>query len=487
MNTKLIFPVALMAFPLFSVNAENNESSSKKQRPDVLFLFVDDMTFDGLHALGNNDIISPNLDKLVHSGVSFSNCYNMGGWNGAISTASRSQLMTGLYLWNTHKSMKNDKYASLVGEGTLWPQVMKKAGYKTFHTGKWHMSHVKPENIYDETVAVRPGMPKTVASAYNRPLSKDDNNWLPWDHSNGGYWEDGKHWSEILADHTIDYMRKNKDSKEPLFICCAFNAPHDPRQSPKEYIDMYDVDKIHVPSSFLPQHPYMDEMNCGKNLRDERLAPWPRTKFAIQKHRLEYYALITHLDTQVGRILDELKKTGRDENTLIVLAADNGLALGKHGLVGKQSMYEHSMKIPLVFAGLGLPKGESRSQLVYLQDLVPTVYDYVGIDAPENLQFISQLDVVENGKTEAKRDAVYGAYLNKQRMIRSGNYKLFFIIDSGRVLLFDLKNDPEETNNLYGKGKKYDDIARKLAGKYLELAKEAGDNLDMESHFPNLF
>lgn len=481
----MLLPLSLysaLAMPMMAGNVE-----AEAQKPDVLFLFVDDMTYNGLHELGTSDVISPNLDKLIQSGVSFQNCYNMGGWNGAISTASRSQLMTGLYLWNTNKAMKTDKYSTLVKNETLWPQVMKNAGYKTFHTGKWHMAHVSAESVYDEAVAVRPGMPGTVESSYNRPLSRDDNNWLPWDQKNGGYWENGKHWSEILADLTIDYMERNKNSKEPLFICCAFNAPHDPRQSPKEYIDMYDVDKIHLPEAFLPQHPFMDELDCGKDLRDERLAPWPRTKYAIQKHRQEYYALITHLDVQVGRILEELKKTGREKNTLIVFAADNGLALGNHGLVGKQSMYEHSMKIPLAFAGLNLPKGEKRSQLVYLQDLVPTIYDMIGIDTPDNLQFISQLDAVKNSNAVEKRKAVYGAYLDRQRMVRKGDYKLFLVVSSGRALLFDLKNDPFEKNDLFGKGAKYDKIAKDLAKEYLKLSKEAGDTLDITKHFPNLF
>ena len=485
MNTQMLLPLSLMSSMALPMMAQN--VNTENQKPDVLFLFVDDMTYNGLNELGTSDVISPNLDKLIQSGVSFQNCYNMGGWNGAISTASRSQMMTGMYLWNTHHEMTTDKYRTLSKNQMLWPQVMKNAGYKTFHTGKWHMSHIRPENIYDEAIAVRPGMPKTVESAYNRPLSRDDNNWLPWDQQHGGYWENGKHWSEILADLTIDYMKQNQDSKEPLFMCCAFNAPHDPRQSPKEFIDMYDVDKIKLPESFLPQHPYMDEMNCGQNLRDERLVPWPRTKYAIQKHRLEYYALITHLDVQIGRILDQLKKSGREKNTLIVFAADNGLSLGNHGLVGKQSMYDHSMKIPLAFAGLNMPKGQKRSQLVYLQDLVPTIYDIIGVNTPDNVQFVSQLDVVKKGSAKAKRNSVYGAYLDKQRMVRKGDYKLFFIISSGRAMLFDLKHDPNEMNDLFGKSEKYNKIAKDLAAEYAKLAKEAGDKLDIQSKFPALF
>jgi len=90
----------------------------------------------------------------------------------------------------------------------------------------------------------------------------------------------------------------------------AFNAPHDPRQSPKEYVDMYPLDKISVPESFLPEYPYSEEIGSGRDLRDERLAPFPRTEYAVKKNIQEYYAIISHMDYQIGRILDELEKTG---------------------------------------------------------------------------------------------------------------------------------------------------------------------------------
>lgn len=457
------------------------------QHPDVLFIFVDDLTFNGVNSLGTSDVISPNIDKIVGSGVSFTNAYNMGGWNGAISTASRSQLMSGLYLWNTHSAMNRDKYAELSDNRDLWPQVMKDAGYKTFHTGKWHMSHIDAEQIYDKAVAVRPGMPAITNSAYNRPQSRRDNSWQPWDMSQGGYWEGGQHWSEVLANHTIDYMRENRDSKEPLFICAAFNAPHDPRQAPKEYVDMYSVDDIEVPESFMAENPYMEEMASGKDLRDEQLAPWPRTEYAVQKHRQEYYALITHLDYHIGRIMEELERSGRADNTLVIFSADNGLATGRHGYIGKQSMYEHSMKIPLVFAGCGLPEGESRSQLCYMQDLVPTIYDIIGVETPQTMEFVSQLDVAKSDNSESKREAVYGAYLNKQRMVRDERYKLFFVPDADLVMLFDIERDPHELNNLYGKSAKYTAIAKGLAQKYLKVAAESGDRYDLAAQFPELF
>ncbi len=472
--------------PLASVLGAEAKGSSEAQDPDILFLFVDDMTYDGIRALGERDVMTPNMDRIVQQGVSFSNTYNMGGWSGAISAASRTQLMTGLSLWNAFTEQRKDSFKGMVENELMWPQVMKQEGYKTYHTGKWHVSGVDPSTIFDEVEAVRPGMPgdnyRTTKIGYNRPLSVDDNSWLPWDKSMGGHWEGGKHWSEVQADLLIGYMERNKESKEPLFMTCAFNAPHDPRQSPEGYTDKYPIDQIALPASFQPEHPYMEQMRAGKKVRDEALAPWPRTEYAVKKHTQEYYAIITFLDEQIGRVLETLEKSGRADNTLIILAADNGLAMGKHGFLGKQSLYEHSVRIPLVISGCGLPKGESRDQMVYLQDLVPTVYDLVGIDKPKNVEFTSLLDIAKNKREDSHYDYVYCAYVDKQRMIKDDRYKLFIIKDAKKCYLFDLKKDPNEMNNLYG-DPKYKKVVDRLFAAYREYESNYNDKHKLPADF----
>lgn len=460
------------------------------QKPDVLFIFLDDMTYNGIRALGNDQVITPNLDAIVRSGVNFVNAYNMGAWNGAVSMASRTQLMTGMGVWHSFEQQTADKYSSLVEGEKLWPQVMKSAGYKTYHTGKWHMAHVNPAKIFDEVEAIRPGMPgdnyRTTKVGYNRPLSRDDDSWQPWDTTQGGYWAGGKHWSEVQADMAIGYIERNKESQEPLFVSCAFNAPHDPRQSPKRYQDMYDVESITIPKSFQAQHPLMVEMECDESLRDESLAPWPRTEYVVQKHRQEYYAIITHLDEQIGRLMEALGRSGRAENTLVVLSADNGLAMGRHGLLGKQSMYEHSVRVPLVIAGCGLPKGQKRNSLVYLQDLVPTIYEAVGIEKPSHVEFKSLLSLAKDREAEPLRKVVYGAYINRQRMVRDNRYKLYFVPDARRAMLFDLKQDPSEINDIFALPESRE-IVRRMAMKYRKEAAAVGDKFDIETLFPEVF
>lgn len=472
--------------PIAALNATEAKNNVKTENPDILFLFIDDMTYDGICALGDREVMTPNMDRIVKQGVSFSNTYNMGGWTGAISMASRTQLMTGMFLWDAFIQQKKDALRGMVADGLMWPQVMKQGGYKTYHTGKWHVKDVDPEGLFDEVEVARPGMPgdnqKTTRVGYNRPQSTDDNSWLPWDKSMGGYWEGGRHWSEVQADMLIGYMDRNRESTEPLFMTCAFNAPHDPRQSPEGYTDKYPVDEIAVPVSFQAEHPYMDQMRSGKSVRDESLAPWPRTEYVVQKHTQEYYAIITHLDEQIGRILETLDKSGRADNTLIILAADNGLAMGKHGFLGKQNLYEHSVRIPLVIAGCGLPKGERREQMVYMQDIVPTVYDLVGIETPESVDFKSLLEIARHKRTASNYEYVYCAYTNKQRMINDGRYKLFMINDAKKVYLFDLKSDPDEMNDLYD-DPKYRDVVERLFAAYKEYEADLHDTTKISPTF----
>ena len=164
-----------------------------------------------------------------------------------------------------------------------------------------------------------------------------------------------RHTSELYADKAVNYLetKAGKDGK-PFFMYVAFNAPHDPRQSPKEFLDMYPREQVKVPANFLPEHPF--DQGDSK-IRDEELAPFPRTEEAVKLHRQEYYAIITHADYEIGRILDALEKSGQDKNTYIIFTSDHGLAVGMHGLMGKQNQYECSVRMPLIFTGPGIKAG----------------------------------------------------------------------------------------------------------------------------------
>lgn len=458
-------------------------SCSNSQKPNILFLFADDQTYKGVNALGNKEVLTPNLDKLVEGGVTFTHTYNMGGWNGAICVASRAMLNTGRMIWRAQASIK--EYDQLLANRHFWAQRMEDAGYTTYMTGKWHVA-MGADKLFNNTVHIRPGMPATVPSSYNRPLSRNDNEWLPWDTANGGFWQGGKHWSEAVADDALDFLDQAKKSEEPFFMYIAFNAPHDPRQSPKEYVDMYPVDDILVPESFLEEYPYKDDIGCSANLRDEKLAPFPRTKYSIQVHRQEYYAIISHMDAQVGRILDGLEKSGKSKNTYVFFSADHGLSVGHHGLVGKQNMYDHSVRVPLVIVGPDIPKNQQRHQQVYLQDIMASTLEIAGYDEPAFIEFNSLMPLIKHKNQQSAYPYIYGAYMNLQRSIRTEEYKLILYPQAKKALLFDVQNDPEEIFDIAGE-ESNKDLLWDLCQALQALQKEVDDSLNLSLAFPGYF
>ncbi len=442
-------------------------------QPNILLLYTDDQTFDSIHALGNGEIRTPNLDRLAASGTVFKNCYNQGGWHGAVCVASRTMLNTGRFLWEACALEKHLKAEA--EHKRLWPQLMRDAGYRTRMTGKWHVTGVKPADLFDEARNVRGGMPGTGDDAYERPKESAPDLWQPWDETRGGHWQGGTHWSAVTADDAIAFLDAPKQDGKPFFIYAAFNAPHDPRQSPKAFIEQYPPDTIALPPSYLPSNPYKDAIGCSHTLRDERLAPDPRTPHAVQVHRSEYYALITYLDQQLGRVLDALDKSGQAANTVVFLTGDNGLSVGQHGFMGKQNMFEHSMKVPLLASGPGIPKGRQIAAPVYLQDLMPTSLELAGAAIPAHVQFKSLLPLIR-GERATQYDAIYGAYMKLQRMVRVGDLKLIWYPEPNVFLLFDLANDPHELRNLA------DDPAHKetlatLKRRLAALQKEMNDPL----------
>jgi arylsulfatase A-like enzyme len=309
---------------------------------------------------------------------------------------------------------------------------------------------------------------------------------LPWHRKYGGFWEGGKHWSEIVGDTAVDYLDQSKDSDNPFFMYLAFNAPHDPRQSPKKYVDMYPLENISIPNSYLEMYPYKDDIGCGPGLRDEKLAPFPRTEYSIKVHRQEYYAIITHMDEQIGRIVNHLKETGQDKNTYIIFSADHGLSVGYHGLVGKQNMYDHSMRVPLIVVGPDIPENEKREMQVYLQDVMATSLDLAGIKKPEYVEFNSLMPMVKDEAAESSYSEIYGAYRHLQRMVRTEKYKLIFYPEAKKIRLFDMEKDPEEMNDLADNAK-YAKVKNELVEKFKKQQDIMDDPLDLKPIFPDLF
>jgi choline-sulfatase len=456
-------------------------ASRAADRPNILFLFADDFAYDAVGAHGNRQVRTPNLDRLAREGTTFTHCYNMGGWSGAICVASRTMLNTGRYLWNAPQ--KPDGLAATRAAGQFWSQSLHAAGYKTFLTGKWHL-RIDPASLFDVAAHVRGGMPPDTPLAYNRPQQGKPDVWSPFDRSQGGYWTGGKHWSEVTADDAVSFLKNVQSQDAPFFLYVAFNAPHDPRQSPEEFVNSYPVESIAVPENFLPDYPYRKDIGLD-NLRDENLAPHPRTREAVQVHRREYYALITHLDEQIGRILTALDATGTKKETWIFFTADHGLAVGHHGLIGKQNMYDESVRVPFFVVGPEVRAGVRNATPIYLQSVMPTTLELAGLQVPRQVEFKSLLPLLKSvGQTETR--PIYGAYLQLQRMVTHDGYKLILYPKIKVSRLYNLAQDPHERNDLLEGDPDAASlsIARKLFTTLLDLQEETGDTLDLRPLYP---
>jgi len=400
------------------------------KQPNILFIFADDLAFDAVGYQGNKQVKTPNIDRLAARGTVFTHAYNMGGWNGAVCIASRTMLNTGLTLWRAKEASKT-LGKDFLKPKKLWSQLLESAGYDTYFSGKWHVA-TSVEKAFQTSRHIRPGMPrsyqKNIPEAYDRPPADGSPDpWSPSDPKWGGFWEGGKHWSEVLAEDGISFLQQAAKDPDPFFMALAFNAPHDPRQAPEEYVEKYPLENISTPTNFLPEYPWSKAMGCGRDCRDEALAPFPRTEKIVRIHRKEYYAIITHLDAQIGRVLEVLETSGKADETVVIFTADHGLAVGQHGLLGKQNMFEHSLRAPFLIAGAGIPAKKTVAAPIYIQDILPTSLELAGVVPPPHIEFHSVLPLVRGtggDNPPQHRDTIYGAFMDAQRMITQGDHKL---------------------------------------------------------------
>ena len=410
-----------LLFPALLLGLASAQPAPPAERINILHIHADDFRPDALRALGNPVLVTPNLDQLVESGIRFTHCYTMGSMIGAVCTPSRTMLLTGRSWQRIPRAPAAAPNAA--DPATFLPRVLAAAGYQTWHTGK--ASNAFPDGLRQfETSIIDDAIGETAET-------------------------DRAHCSRRLADRTIAFLKSRESAKEsrPFYLYLAPPVPHDPRSAEPQFHELYDPEKLTLSPAFLPLHPFD---NGELVVRDEWLAPWPRTPEDTKRQLAQYYACVTGLDDHLGRIFAELKASGEWEHTLVIFSGDNGLSLGEHGLFGKQNLYEFGgMHVPLVIAGPGIPQGK-RDALVYLMDLFSTIADYAGAALPSGVEGKSLRPVIE-GKTTKVRDVLYTGYRDCQRSIRDDRWKLIRYPLVDQTQLFDLESDPHELTNLAGR------------------------------------
>lgn len=459
--------------------AKGQQGKTEKKRPNIVFLLTDDQRYGTIQALGNEEIRTPNMDRLVKDGTSFVNAHIPGGTASAVCMPSRAMLNSGKTLFHLEKCGEN-----IPDDQVTMGQCFLEAGYHTAGIGKWHNGTKSYARSFDSGKNIFFG---GMWDHWNVPVNDFDTTGT-YDHHvkfTPNFTENetpvtvcaerinaGVHSTDLFSDSAIEYI-ENYDDEKPFFLYLSFLAPHDPRTMPEEFKHMYDPEKITLPPNYLPM-PAVSYGWAAKG-RDENTEEYPRRPERIRQHIADYYAMISHIDWKIGQVLEALEKKGVMDNTIIVLTGDNGLAIGQHGLMGKQNLYEHSVKVPLVMAGPGIPKDQVSDKYVYLLDIYPTLCDLCGIPIPKTVEGKSFAELFEHPDTVIRED-LYLAFQARIRGVISGKYKLLeYRTDKLKLTqLFDLEQDPWEQYNLFDMAGT-EELTQKLREKLFALRDEWED------------
>jgi len=423
------------------------------QPPNIVFIFADDQRADTIASLGNPVIKTPNLDRLVKRGVAFTRAYMQGGNGGATCVPSRAMLLSGRSLAQIDEKLLKHQ---------TWPNAFGAAGYATFAAGKWHNGPPSIPKSFQQAKALFVG-------GMANPLKAPTSDMLPTGKLTPSKISP-KHLCEEATDETLAFL-KSQDGKQPFFSYLAFDGPHDPHIVPNGFPIDYAPASIPLPPNFLPQHPFD---NGEMVIRDEQLMKWPRPEADVKTMLAEYYRYVSFLDVQVGRVLDAVDASPYAANTIIVYAADSGVARGSHGLIGKQNLYEHSMRVPLIVAGPGIAADKRSEAMCYLFDVLPTLGKLCGVATPPGSNGREFTAVLKDPSQPARPFLMFG-YKSIQKALSDGRWKLIRYPHVDRTQLFDLQADPYETKDLSTLPEHAERIKAMLAKLAAEM-KADGDN-----------
>jgi choline-sulfatase len=408
------------------------------KRPNILFIIVDDQSpFDFKFYNPKSSLQTPHIDRLAAQGMVFDAAHHMGSFSGAVCTPSRHMVMSGRTVWHLPIGPGAASHCPPHLEQSTLAAVFNRAGYDTMRTCKIGNSY--PGANQQFTV---------VRDATKR----------------GGTDETGSTWH---GDQVLNYLNEREATKDadPFLIYFGFSHPHDTRDGRPELLAKYgatnhtDKDSLppadpkqpELPVNYLPEHPFP---HGHPGLRDEVAVSgvWEkRDERTIRNEIGRQYACSENIDIQVGRVLAKLDAMGELDNTYVFYTADHGMAIGRHGLQGKQNLYEHTWRVPFVVQGPGIKPGSRVTGNIYLLDVLATLCDIADISAPASNEGISFKPVLEGKQTQV-RDVLYGAYCGGtkpgMRCVKQGDWKLikYDVLDGAvhETQLFNLSDNPHE-------------------------------------------
>lgn len=427
---------------LFSHDSKEIAISPEDPRPNVLFISIDDLN-DWVGCLkGHPQVKTPNIDRLASMGTLFTNAHTQS----PICNPSRTSVLTGYRpsttgIYGLSPWIRDEE--GLKDIVTL-PQYFKKQGYKTFSGGKiYHGGYGRRDSDREFDSLGPPAGVKMSPPTKLAGITPGGNNpWVDW----GSFPikdEELQDWE--IASWASDMLNGNLPS--PFFLSVGFFLPHVPLYAPKEYFDLYPRDNVMMPK--------MKENDREDTPRASWYNHWdvpePRWKWFQENNQdilfvRSYLAAISYMDQQLGRVLDALDKSDYKENTIIVLWSDHGFHLGEKEISGKNTLWEQSTRVPLIFAGKHIGIGKKVSTPAELLDIYPTLIDLCGFPTKEDLEGHSLLPQLKNNEAKRIWPAITTNNYNNHA-VRTQNWRYIRYAD-GSEELYDLKSDPYEWTNL---------------------------------------
>jgi len=441
-NIRLILAVAILFVfhENFSVVPFAEAAESDAKRPNILFILADDQSpFDLTCYDARSTLETPHIDRLAREGMVFDGAYHMGAFMGAVCTPSRHMIMSGRTVWHlpiAPEAIPKGLCPPNLEQWTL-PAVFNREGYATMRTCKQGNSYEAANKLFQ----VRHDATKR-----------------------GGTPETGSAWH---GDRVMDYLSQRESTKntQPFLIYFGFSHPHDERDGTPELLEKYgainhtDPDspppahpkQPKLPPNYLPAHPFH---HGHPDLRDEVAVSgvWERRDERTIRNEIgRQFACSENIDIQIGRVLEKLEAMGELENTYIFYTSDHGMAIGRHGLQGKQNLYQHTWRVPFIVKGPGIEPGSRVEGNIYLLDILATLCDLAAITPPETNEGLSFKPVL-TGEKQTVREVLYGVYNGGtkpgMRSIKQGDWKLiqYDVMDGDvrETQLFNLKDNPEE-------------------------------------------
>ena len=494
---------------LIAISSYSQNNSNKKKAPNIVFIFSDDHATNAISAYGGifKELApTPNIDRIANEGALLKNalCTN------AICGPSRAAILTGKYS-HVNGYYKNYKGGVFNNQQWTFPQSLKEVGYQTGLVGKWHLASEPIGFDY-----------------YKYHISRGEQGlyWNPVYNDNGINKKEKGYATNLTTDFALDWLN-SRDTKEPFCLLLQFKAPHREWAPDTKYKNLWEGQEMPYPSTFNDTYEGREltagdtEMTMDYFSRqdmkmtppdalsksdrrkwsqfgfkpneivtpDENLSPQEVREWKYQKYIKDYLATIRSVDDNIGRVLAYLKENGLEENTIVIYASDQGFFLGEHGFFDKRFMYEESLKMPFVIRYPGKIKpGTIVDDIVSNIDFAPTLLDMAGVAAPEQVQGKSFFSNLKGETSEDWRQSMYYHYyeypyyhrVQPHYGIRNQRYKLIhFYYNMDVWELYDLKNDPNEMNNLINIEANLELIGE-LKKELYKLKENYGNNLSLE-------